>query len=82
MSADAPLLRIDDLHVHFRVKRGPLFRKKEIVISGARGRELLQVGKAATLADSIFTTYVVPFEIVSILLLAALVGAVVMARRD
>ena len=58
------------------------FGKKEVVISGAKGRDLLHVGKAATLADSIFTTYVVPFEIVSLLLLAALVGAVVMARRD
>ena len=58
------------------------FGKKEVVISGARGRALLHVGKAATLSDSIFTTYVVPFEIVSILLLAALVGAVVIARRD
>lgn len=34
------------------------------------------------IADSIFSTYVLPFEVVSILLLAALVGAVVIARRD
>ncbi len=34
------------------------------------------------ISESIFKTYVVPFEIVSILLLAALVGAVVIARRD
>ncbi len=58
------------------------FGKKEIVISGARGAKLLEVGKAGNLADSIFTAYVVPFEVVSILLLAALVGAVVIARRD
>ena len=58
------------------------FGKKEIVISGAKGEQLLQVGKAGHLADSIFTAYVVPFEVVSILLLAALVGAVVIARRD
>ncbi|MEP6626171.1 MAG: NADH-quinone oxidoreductase subunit J [Acidimicrobiia bacterium] len=58
------------------------FGKKEVVISGERGRALLHIGKAATISDSIFTTYVVPFEIVSILLLAALVGAVVIARRD
>jgi NADH-quinone oxidoreductase subunit J len=58
------------------------FGNKEVVISGAKGRQLLHVGKAATLSDSIFTTYVVPFEIVSLLLLAALVGAVVIARRD
>ena len=58
------------------------FGKKEIAISGAKGHQLLQVGKAGTLADSIFSAYVVPFELVSILLLAALVGAVVIARRD
>lgn len=33
-------------------------------------------------ADSIFSTYIVPFEAVSVLLLAALIGAVVVARRD
>ena len=32
--------------------------------------------------DSIFATYLVPFEAVSLLLLAALVGAIVIARRD
>jgi len=58
------------------------FGNKEIAIGGAKGQSLLHVGKAATLADSIFKTYVVPFELVSILLLAALVGAVVIARRD
>lgn len=57
------------------------FGKKEIVISG-KGTKLLEVGNAGKLADSIFTAYVVPFEVVSILLLAALVGAVVIARRD
>ena len=33
-------------------------------------------------SDSIFSTYLVPFEVVSVLLLAALVGAIVLARRD
>jgi NADH-quinone oxidoreductase subunit J len=32
--------------------------------------------------NAIFQTYVVPFEVVSVLLLAALVGAIVVARRD
>ena len=36
----------------------------------------------ATVSDSIFSTYLVPFEVVSVLLLAALVGAIVLARRD
>ena len=36
----------------------------------------------AALADSIFRTYVVSFEVVSMLLLAALVGSIVLARKD
>ena len=34
------------------------------------------------LSDAIFGTYLIPFEVVSLLLLAALVGAIVIARRD
>jgi NADH-quinone oxidoreductase subunit J len=41
-----------------------------------------QVQRTADVANSVFTTYVVPFEVVSVVLLAALVGAVVIARRD
>jgi NADH-quinone oxidoreductase subunit J len=33
-------------------------------------------------SDSIFSTYLLPFEVVSVLLLAALIGAIVLARRD
>jgi NADH-quinone oxidoreductase subunit J len=33
-------------------------------------------------ADEIFSTYIVPFEALSVLLLAALIGAIVVARRD
>jgi NADH-quinone oxidoreductase subunit J len=36
----------------------------------------------ATLSDAIFSQYLVPFEVVSVLLLAALVGAIVLARKD
>jgi NADH-quinone oxidoreductase subunit J len=36
----------------------------------------------ANLSDSIFSTYLVPFEVISVLLLAALIGAIVVARRD
>jgi NADH-quinone oxidoreductase subunit J len=32
--------------------------------------------------DELFSTFVLPFEVVSYLLLAALVGAIVLARRD
>ena len=46
------------------------------VAAGASGGNLVRV------SDSIFSTYLVPFEVSSVLLLAALVGAVVVARRD
>jgi NADH-quinone oxidoreductase subunit J len=36
----------------------------------------------ATVSDAIFSQYLVPFEVVSVLLLAALVGAIVLARKD
>lgn len=53
---------------------------------GAREIELdeglLATGSTATVGNELFTTYIVPFEVVSMLLLAALVGAVVIARRD
>ena len=50
------------------------FSDKEIVLKSPT--------RTSQVADLIFKTYVVPFEVVSILLLAALVGAVVIARRD
>ena len=33
-------------------------------------------------SDSIFSTYLIPFWVLSMVLLAALVGAIVLARRD
>ena len=36
----------------------------------------------SAVANSIFRTYVIAFEVVSLLLLAALVGAIVLARKD
>ena len=50
------------------------FSDNEIVLESPTATEQV--------ADSIFKMYVVPFEVVSVLLLAALVGAVVIARRD
>jgi NADH-quinone oxidoreductase subunit J len=38
--------------------------------------------RSGEVGTSIFRDYVVPFEVVSMLLLAALIGAVVIARRD
>jgi NADH-quinone oxidoreductase subunit J len=43
-------------------------------------RETVQ--RTAQVSDAVFSTYLVPFEVVSVLLLAALVGAIVIARKD
>jgi NADH-quinone oxidoreductase subunit J len=37
---------------------------------------------AATVSDTMFSQYLIPFEAISVLLLAALVGAIVIARKD
>jgi NADH-quinone oxidoreductase subunit J len=55
------------------------------VLSDAFGDTKIQFGtiqRTASVSDSIFSTYVIPFEVASILLLSALVGAVAIARRD
>ena len=36
----------------------------------------------ADVGDSIFSQFIIPFEAVSVLLLAALIGAIVVARKD
>jgi NADH-quinone oxidoreductase subunit J len=36
----------------------------------------------ASIGNELFSTYVLPFEVVSFLLLAALIGAIVLARKD
>jgi NADH-quinone oxidoreductase subunit J len=40
------------------------------------------LGSTATVGEAIFRDYVLPFEVVSFLLLAALIGAIVLARKD
>jgi NADH-quinone oxidoreductase subunit J len=52
------------------------FEGQEIDFTRTDGTTSKQVG------DAIFSDFVLPFEVVSVLLLAALVGAVVIARRD
>jgi len=44
--------------------------------------ERLPLTNTQLVADSIFSTYIVPFEAISVLLLAALIGAIVLARKE
>ena len=56
-----------------------------IMIEAFEGQEI-ELGDVGTktreVGEVIFSSFVLPFEVVSVLLLAALVGAVVIARRD
>ena len=55
------------------------------VLSDGFGKQKITFGtiqRTAPISDSIFGPYIIPFEVASILLLAALVGAVAIARRD
>jgi NADH-quinone oxidoreductase subunit J len=55
-------------------------------MSGPGGAEIdaaiAEHGALAVIADPLYTTYVVPFEITGILLLVAIVGALVLAKRE
>lgn len=42
----------------------------------------LEPVRTAEIGTSLFTDFILPFEVISVLLLAALVGAVVLARKD
>jgi len=44
--------------------------------------KLVAPTRTAAVTNSLFRTYIIPFEVVGVLLLAALVGAVVLARKD
>ena len=54
----------------------------KIAIGGKEGLDTLLNGQMSTMSTTLFYTYVFPFEVVGVLLLAALIGAVVMARKD
>jgi len=56
-----------------------------VLMGDSFGDEEIGGGSPTTtsaVANSIFRTYVIAFEVVSLLLLAALVGAIVLARKD
>ena len=40
------------------------------------------VSRSGDLGDVLFTRFVIPFEVVSFVLLAALIGGIVLARKD
>ncbi len=58
------------------------FRGLTVDPAAAADAGSLAAGRTGAIADSIFGQYLVPFEMLSVLLLAALIGAIVLARRD
>ena len=50
------------------------FEDVEIVLDEPTANSLI--------SDSVFRNYIIPFEVVGVLLLAALIGAIVLARKD
>jgi NADH-quinone oxidoreductase subunit J len=55
----------------------PAFRTSSIDLDRA-----VPHGSARAVGDEVFRNFVLPFEVASVLLLAALIGAVVLSRRD
>ena len=53
-----------------------------VLDSFSEARIDLTTSRTAQVGESLFTRFVLPFEVVSFLLLAALVGAIVLARKE
>ena len=89
MLTRAPIGRLNDLDNDQRWVAGAvslfLLGLLGWTLADAFGDDKLEIAAPQTTAqvgDSIFQTYVIPFEVISVLLTAALVGAIVVARRD
>ena len=92
MLTKAPLGRSEDLD---NLRQRPLALLVSLILLGVLAGTLLDSfgddklpfrlspeGNTKAISDSIFSTYLIPFEVVSVLLLAALIGAIVLARKD
>lgn len=55
---------------------------KDAVLADRMATEAASIGLVKNLGNLLFTKYVLPFEISSILFLAAMVGGVLLAKRD
>ncbi len=58
----------------------PLEQKYELTVAFCQNCYLVQLNKTVS-PEKLFTKYLFPFEVTSIILLAAIVGAVVLAKR-
>lgn len=54
---------------------------KDVVPSPPTGK-LSFTGNTEAIGESLFTTYLLPFEIASLILLVAMIGAIILAKKD
>jgi NADH-quinone oxidoreductase subunit J len=59
-----------------------VYRRGDLTTNGAASTVLRQGGNLEAIGEAIFSDYLLPFEIASILLLVARVAVVVLARQD
>ena len=82
-SAERESLRISPLAILAAATFLTLFGKAVADLGPATSSKPNELeGTAALVAEQMFTKYVVPFEAVSMLLLAAILGTVVLSRRN
>jgi NADH-quinone oxidoreductase subunit J len=66
------------------VQIGTIFRS--VLLEGSRGdfppEKVAALGNTESVARSLFTDFLLPFEITSVLLLVAIIGAIVLAKRQ
>ena len=60
----------------FFVQRTVSRRRRWCTSAASRRRRASEIGRA------LFTTYLLPFEVTSVLILIAIVGAIVLARKE
>ena len=76
------IVRADDRDANH--ESSPSFGEVSFEIDGGKitAASIESAGRARLVGQSIFERFVIPFEVVSVVLLAALIGAIVLARRD
>ncbi|MCP4548283.1 MAG: NADH-quinone oxidoreductase subunit J [bacterium] len=70
------------LYVAVTLVLGGVFLGLDLMRTVNTGADSALTGEAGAIADRLFNRYLLPFEVTALLLLVAIVGAVVMARRE
>ena len=74
--------RVGDMTAHGGVITGPGVATVLIGDLEDTHVDIAEPTTTAQVSDTIFSQYLIPFEVVGMLLLAALIGAIVVARKD